>query len=111
MALRAVRRRSVLSSAIQRQLSGDPGGASPLFTFSAVLITEHPKLAFAVPPQPVRTEQPRKLFIRGANGPTIPNRSIDYAINSLRLTACASTRHSYRLRHPFRLRPMQGNSL
>ena len=72
------------------------------FHSPAVLITQNSKLAFAVPPQPVRTEQTRKLFIQGGNGPTTPNRRIDGVINSLQLPrfARASTRHSFRLRLP-----------
>ena len=73
-------------------------------TLTAVLITQNSKLAFVVPPQPVRAEQTRKLFIQGGNGPTIPNRPIDGAINSLQLPrfASTSTRHSFRLRLPGR---------
>jgi len=47
-----------LSSAMQRQLFGDPTGFKPLSLPPPVLIAKHPKLPFLVSSQPVRARQP-----------------------------------------------------
>jgi hypothetical protein len=74
-------------------LSDEPAPQTCL-ALAGILITHRAKLAFAVPAQPVRTEQSWKFVIDGSNGPPVLNRSVFRCIDRRRAprsSAAAST--------------------
>jgi hypothetical protein len=79
-------------SAMQRQLSDDPGGPQTSLTLPTVLIAKHPQLAFAVSSQPMWTEKTWKFVIHRGYWLPAPNRSIDRCINRFCLSRDACPR-------------------
>jgi len=69
------------------------------FTFSTILVTQHPKLSLSISPQPMGTKQPRQPFIDSLDRAFARYRRPDQLINVLnRLNLRSDDTHS-----PFRL--------
>ena len=89
------------SSAMQRQLAGEPTGLQTTFALSAVLIAQNPKLPLLVPTQSVWAQEPTPLVVHSGYRMSAfycrPNQTVDVFH---RLDRLRRRTHAFRVLRP-----------